>query len=416
MSASPLPAFAGYGVEIEYMIVDRDHLDVRPVADRLLCQAAGQPAADVERGDMGWSNELALHVIEVKNRAPAASLESLVDAFHAEVRAADAMLAEEGARLMPGGMHPWMDPATETRLWTLDRAALYACYDRIFDCRRHGWGNLQSMHLNLPFAGDEEFARLHAAVRLALPILPALAASSPWADKRPSGAMDYRLVVYRDHQQLVPTSMGSCIPDPCASPAEYQNVVLAPMYREVAEYGAVRCKGDAGELRHEWLNARAAIPRFDRSAIEIRVLDAQECPLADLAIAAATSALVRDLYDGVCATAEAGIETARLVALFDLCVQDAERATIDDPEYLALLGCDSRPRRARELWGELLDRLHGDKLIGAKWLPALRLILDEGPLARRLTWALNDDPGRLLGVYRELCECLHDNRQYSGRR
>lgn len=418
MSASPLPAFAGYGVEIEYMIVDRDHLDVRPVADRLLCQAAGQPAADVERGDMGWSNELALHVIELKNRAPVASLESLVDAFHAEVRAADAMLAEEGARLMPGGMHPWMDPATETRLWTLDRAALYACYDRIFDCRRHGWGNLQSMHLNLPFRGDEEFARLHAAVRLALPILPALAASSPWADKRPTGLMDYRLAMYREHQRQVPSSMGDCIPEPIASAEDYHARVLAPMYREVAEYGAVRCKGDAGELRHEWLNARAAIPRFDRSAIEIRVLDTQECPLADLAVAAATAALVRRLYDSDAAARAdaAGLDTAALVAIFERCIHDAEQASIEDTRYLALFGLDGGTLTAGALWARLIEGFAAAGLLAGRWLAPLQLIIERGPLARRLAAALDDDPGRLRGVYRELCECLHDNRQFSGPR
>ena len=30
----------------------------------------------------------------------------------------------------------------------------------------------QSTHLNLPFYDDEEFAKLHAAVRMILPILP----------------------------------------------------------------------------------------------------------------------------------------------------------------------------------------------------------------------------------------------------
>ena len=415
--AQALPAFAGYGVEIEYMIVDRDHLDVKPIADQLLCAAAGHPGADVMRGDMGWSNELALHVVEVKNLAPAQALEGLVDAFHGEVHAVERLLAPLGARLMPGGMHPWMDPKTETRLWTQDRAALYACYDRIFDCRRHGWGNLQSMHLNLPFAGDEEFARLHAAVRLALPILPALAASSPWADKRAAGCMDYRLAVYRDHQRQVPSSMGQCIPEPIASPAEYHTLVLAPMYREVAEYDALCLKGDTGVLRHEWLNVRAAVPRFERSAIEIRVLDTQECPLADLAVAAATAALVRQLYDGACAGGEPedAPDTAALAAIFGACIRDAERAVVDDARYLALLGHDGGPSSAGELWTALVDRLAAGGLLAAGWLPPLGLILQHGPLARRLAAALDDDPGRLHAVYGELCECLHDNRQFPGR-
>ncbi|HJV24678.1 MAG TPA: glutamate-cysteine ligase family protein [Aromatoleum sp.] len=414
---SDLPAFAGYGVEIEYMIVDRDHLDIRPFADRLLAAGAGEPASEVVHGNMGWSNELAMHLIELKNLRPVAALEDLVDAFHAEVLAVNDLLAPFDACLMPGGVHPWMDPTTDTRLWTLDNAAIYACFDRIFDCRRHGWGNLQSIHLNLPYSGDEEFARLHAAIRLALPILPALAASSPWADKRPTGYMDYRLVAYRDHQKQVPSSMGSCIPDPSASPREYQTQVLAPMYREVAEYGAVPGQGDVNTLRHEWLNVRAAAPRFERSAIEIRILDTQECPFADLAVAAATAALVRHLYDGVCAEPEAaGLDTGRLVAVFERCIQDAERADIDDPEYLELLGCGTRPRIATELWAGLIDRLQADGLLAPQWLPALHLILNRGPLARRLATALDDDPGCLLGVYRELCECLHDNHQYPGPR
>ena len=36
-----LPLFAGYGIEIEYMIVDREALNVFPVADQLLHAVAG---------------------------------------------------------------------------------------------------------------------------------------------------------------------------------------------------------------------------------------------------------------------------------------------------------------------------------------------------------------------------------------
>jgi hypothetical protein len=39
-------------------------------------------------------------------------------------------------------------------------------------------------------------------------------------------------------------------------------------------------------LQNEWLNARGAIARFDRMAIEIRVLDVQETPRMDVAYAA----------------------------------------------------------------------------------------------------------------------------------
>ena len=178
---SPLPAFAAYGIELEYAIVEQDTLDVRPIADRLLATMAGQPASSAQFGPLGWSNELVRHVVELKNTEPLPQLAALAGAFEAEIRRANGVLEPEGAQLMPSGMHPWMDPRIETHLWTYDAADVYAAFDRIFDCRRHGWANLQSMHINLPFAGDRELARLHAAVRAVLPLVPALAASSPIA-------------------------------------------------------------------------------------------------------------------------------------------------------------------------------------------------------------------------------------------
>jgi len=407
-----LPAFAAYGLEIEYMIVDRDTLDVRPLADQLLCRAAGQPTNDVERGAMGWSNELALHLLEIKNCRPDASLENLARAFNAEIAAIDALLEPMGARLMPGGMHPWMDPTTETRLWTHENSQIYRAYDRIFDCRRHGWGNLQSMHLNLPFANDAQFARLHAAIRLVLPILPALAASSPCADGRLTGFMDHRLEVYRAHQKLLPSSVGECIPRPSASPAEYRAQILAPMYREVAEYR------DGGVLQHEWLNVRAAIPRFERNAIEIRVLDVQECATADVAIAAAVVALVRRLYDEMPdePDVDEANHTATLARIFRDCIRDAELAVIDDDRYLSQLGLDGGRWRAGEVWTHLIDPLAATGMLAPTWEGPLRLIRERGPLARRIVAALGDapDPMRLRDVYRELAQCLHDDRMFPG--
>src|SRR5690606_3311880 len=102
----------------------------------------------------------------------------------------NAHLAPLGGRLMPSAMHPWMDPLTQTRLWPHENSPVYEAFNRIFGCQGHGWSNLQSMHINLPFEGDEEFGRLHAGIRLILPILPALAASSPFVEGRATGLMD----------------------------------------------------------------------------------------------------------------------------------------------------------------------------------------------------------------------------------
>ncbi|MBU1395140.1 MAG: glutamate--cysteine ligase, partial [Gammaproteobacteria bacterium] len=147
--APPLHAFAGYGIELEYMIVDWHSLAVMPIADALLQAAAGgRVVSSVDRGKFGWSNEIVLHLVEIKNERPDPALEPLVAGFQAEIRQVNRLLDPLGARLMPTAMHPWMDPAAETRLWPHDNAPIYRAYDRIFDCRQHGQANLQSMHLN----------------------------------------------------------------------------------------------------------------------------------------------------------------------------------------------------------------------------------------------------------------------------
>jgi len=403
---STLHAFAGYGIELEYMIVDRQTLDVLPIADRMLRTADGRVVNEIPRGRFAWSNEVVLHLIELKNKRPDPALPPLIDGFQAEVRALNAGLEAHGACLMPTATHPWMNPAVETHLWNHDHAEIYRTYDRIFDCKRHGWANLQSMHLNLPFAGDAEFARLHAAVRLVLPILPALAASSPFADGQFSGILDARMEHYRTHQIAVPATIGAVIPEATADIADYRDCVLAPMYEAIAPHDPDQV------LRHEWLNARGVIPRFDRSALEIRVIDVQECPGADLAIAAAACAVVQALYEAQ----PHAPETNRLAAILSACIHHAEEAVIDDDAYLNALGFPWRRCQARELWQYLIEtRLAHAADYAVHWQAPLETTLRHGPLARRIVKAVGSDSSRekLASVYRELCGCLERGEMFN---
>jgi carboxylate-amine ligase len=413
MSASPpLPAFAGFGIELEYMVVDRLTLSILPIADSLL-RKGGIQLCELERsGNFGWSNELVLHLIEIKNMQPVAALEPLALGFHEQVRDINALLGAQGAQLMPTGMHPWMNPRTETRLWPHDNAEIYRGYDRVFDCRRgHGWANLQSMHVNLPFASDEEFARLHAAIRLVLPILPALAASSPIAEGRPSGWMDFRLEGYRTNALRIPSSTGRVIPDTIDSPAEYRERILTPLYREIAPLDP------GGVLQHEWLNSRGVIPRFNRSALEIRVIDLQECPAADLAIAAVTISVVQALYDGRWSplATQRGIATEALVAILHACMRDADLAVIDNRAYLDLFGFSGVRCEARELWSHLVGAIQRDTEQTPFWQQCIATILEQGTLARRILRALGPKHGHpeLAGVYSTLCTCLQDGRMFT---
>lgn len=409
----PLAAFGGYGIELEYMIVDRRTLAVAPIADRLLLAASGSFDAEIERGPLAWSNELALHVIELKTNGPAPALEPLPAAFQCGVRDVNALLEPLGACLMPGAAHPWMDPDREMRLWPHEYNAVYEAYDRIFDCRGHGWSNLQSVHLNLPFADDHEFERLHSAIRVILPLLPALAASSPVIGGVLTGLMDTRLEYYRNNARRIPSITAAVIPEPVRSRHEYEQRILAPMYADIAPFDP------GGILQHEWLNSRGAIARFDRSAIEIRVLDIQEHPRADIAVAALVCGSLRLLYEERLASLAAQLElqSGMLAAIFLDATREADRAVVDDRRFLHALGFPDRKAQLREIWQHLCEAgalgAGGD---AAPWRASIALILERGPLARRIADALGPAPGRgaLEALAAGLCRCLAEDRPFLG--
>jgi len=401
--SAPLHAFGGVGIELEYMIVERETLDVLPVADRLLAAAPGSEDYEVTHGEMGWSNELVMHLVEVKNLAPAASLDGLPLAFRREVDQINGLLAGMGARLMPGAMHPWMDPDRETRLWPYQNQDIYQAYDRIFDSRGHGWSNLQSMHVNLPFAGDDEFARLHAAIRLVLPLLPALAASSPYADGRDTGYADYRMHVYTHNADRMPSIAGLVVPETVRSQADYEARILQPMYDDIATLDPDHV------LRYEWLNSRGAIARFDRDAIEIRVIDTQEHPDADLAVAAAAVDVTRRLYADGDLGAQQEIATEALAAVLAACIRDGDAAVIDNARYLRLLGFTEARLSAADVWRGLLRPLLASQ-DQAWWRSPLETILRHGTLARRLRDAIAREG--MTHACRRLCDCLEQGHAF----
>jgi gamma-glutamyl:cysteine ligase YbdK (ATP-grasp superfamily) len=400
----PLGLFEGHGIEIEYMIVDRGSLAVRPLCDEVIRAACGQIESEIEVGPLCWSNELCLHVIELKTNGPVARLAGAERHFLEHVRRIDALLEPMGAMLLPGGMHPFMDPATDTVLWPHEYSEVYDTYNRIFGCQGHGWANLQSVHLNLPFHGDEEFGRLHAAIRVLLPLLPALAASSPMMDGRLTGVADTRLEVYRTNQKRVPILTGHVIPEPVFTKADYEGELLAGLYRAVASLDP------EGVLQHEWINSRGAIARFDRDAIEIRVLDVQETPAADLAVLTAVTHALRGLADG---DGEAqrrwGVEP--LARLFQDVVREGDRAVIRDREYLALLGLHASSATAGEVWQHLV---HPWPMMPPAVDAALRHLLDNGCLSGRLARALGAEPrrDRVRAVYADLAACLRSGHLF----
>ncbi|MHC1789289.1 carboxylate-amine ligase [Solidesulfovibrio sp.] len=406
------PLFSAFGIEIEYMIVDRETLAVKPVADALLAMAAGQEGAcDAVMGPITWSNELVAHVLEMKVTDPAVSLKGLAADFARSVATADRLLTPLGARLLPTGAHPLMDPFTETVLWPHEHGELYRAFDAVFNCKGHGWANLQSMHVNLPFDGDDEFGRLHAAIRVLLPIMPALAASTPILDGKATGFLDARMDRYAHNADRVPSVMGMVVPEAVFSTDEYQTRVLDPLYRDIAPLDP------AGVLHGDFLNARGAIPRFERSTIEIRVLDTQECPAADLALAGVVVAALKGLVEERWSTyaEQKAWGTRELADILGKTIQNAGRTKVSE-DYARLFGVYAPSQiPARVIWRRLGLSALPTMDFDPDWEKSLAVLVDQSSLARRILAAVDGDyrPATIKRVYGQLADCLLRNEPFN---
>ncbi|MBK6752400.1 MAG: glutamate--cysteine ligase [Flavobacteriales bacterium] len=397
------------GIELEYMVVERGTLKVLPIVDKLFEDVTGKITSDVDRGDVEWSNELVSHVVELKTAKPTKRIPSFRKKFASEVQAINAVLAKRNAMLLPTAAHPLMDPFTETVIWPHDHNEVYALYNRIFDCRGHGWSNLQSTHLNLPFATDEEFSKLHAAVRLVLPLIPALSASSPILDGKVTGYLDSRMEAYLHHQERLPQLMGSLIPEAVFTQEDYYREIFGPIGKALAPFDPENV------MDHHFANSRGAIARFDRGAIELRVIDIQECPNADLAIAELIVALTRAMTKGRWTSTylqRAWSETD-LLAIFKQVIRDADKAEIIDRDFLVMFGVMKEERMtAQRLWEHIVQELRSELSEGAQ--EVISHILQHGCLARRILGRTGASPTEdtVRKVYTEIAECLQHDRLF----
>ncbi|MDX1752102.1 MAG: glutamate-cysteine ligase family protein [Salinimicrobium sediminis] len=400
--------FEVYGIELEYMLVSSGNLKVKPIVDKLLTRKNGFLTSDVENGKIEWSNELVAHVVEMKTNGPTADLETLDELFAENVQEMNRLLKEFGSELLPTAAHPLMHPETEMQLWQHNYSKIYALYNRIFDCRGHGWSNVQSMHINLPFSGDAEFERLHAAIRILLPIIPGLSASSPIFEGKVTGFKDARMHVYKTNQKEIPQMTGKVIPEQLFSREEYFGGIFEPINQ------AIKPHDSENILDHHFLNSRGAIARFDRGAIEIRVIDIQECPKADVIIAVLIIEALKLLVSEELVSLEdqKSWHENDLFEIFDKVIVDAEDTVIKNAAFAGLF--DLEPGvTVRELWEKIYVLVKEE--LSEKHRESIEFLLKNGSLSTRILKAVGDDLSeeKIISVYRKLGRCLEENRFFA---
>jgi len=405
--------FQAYGVELEYMIVDQDTLAVKPVANKLFKDLLGREGNEIEYPVVSLSNELALHIVEMKTTQPTADLSNLKDAFHKMVMHLNERLNQFGAKLLPTAAHPFMKPHKETRLWPNENSEIYQTYDRIFSCKGHGWSNLQSTHINLPFANDHEFEKLHAAIRIILPLIPALCASSPILGGKKTGYYDTRLRYYQQNQKLIPSICGDVIPEPIFTEADYKAQVFDRIKQDLKPFDTLEI------LEPIWVNSRGAIARFDRGAIEIRLIDIQESVSSDLAIVCLITEAIKMLVSGrmIPLEEQKKVPTNQLVSILQSTIKDGNKAILTECAYLSIFGLEhtSRDVKGRDVWQRILeDLLKNNNRTLEDWKVPLTVLLDQGTLSHRILKAIDGKPTKkkLQKVYDHLSRCLHYDQMF----
>jgi gamma-glutamyl:cysteine ligase YbdK (ATP-grasp superfamily) len=313
-----------------------------------------------------------------------------------------ANLHKNGLTLLGSAMHPWMNPL-EMKLWPFGQNEIYQTYDRIFGCQGHGWCNLQSVHINLPFADEKEFTKLHHAVRLIMPLIPRLAAASPVFEGKLGALPTNRLKFYENNQRKVPSITGKVIPPAHQDYASYYQM-LEGMFQEIKPHDP------EGVLSGPWLNSHGAIAKFDVQAIEIRIMDIQECPLMDFAIVQFVELLLKNLLSGLWGPIEkfSQINTDLLRTVYDNA--NSWQDQILPLEYSNLFSSQkNRSINLNTLLQCLFEDVRGK--MDQRYAMAISFLLTKGNLSQRIKSQLAPTIERqqLHQIYQQLQHCLQNN-------
>jgi gamma-glutamyl:cysteine ligase YbdK (ATP-grasp superfamily) len=270
------------GPEHEFSINDENFVPL-PISDHIIKKIRGRIAneAKLECGVV-VGKELQKHVIELKPERPYYSLEEFEEKMQEGVL--ELMSYLDGYRLLGLGMHPLLKPE-EAKVWNHRDRKIYEAYDRIFNIKQHGWVNIQSFQLNLPYKNEKEAIEIHNKLRILIPYLVAISSSSPICEGKPF-YVGSRIYFYRTNQIKIPLICNDVIPEKINSIEEYKREILGRIYSELK-------KVNAEVLCREWVNSRGVIFRFTRNCLEIKAMDEQECIKSDVALASLVISLLR---------------------------------------------------------------------------------------------------------------------------
>ena len=386
------------GPEHEFSLVNQE-LKVLPVADKIMKAYCGKIINFIELPSFTFGKEMQLHVMEVKANSPFKSPVQFEETMQNGVSTLSQIVNKQGALLLGTGMHPLLK-LEDTAIWSHYHRKIYHEYAKIFNLNQHGWLNIQSFHLNFPYQKEADGIQTHNLLANLCAYLPAIAASSPIYEGKAGPDVDNRLQFYKINQREIPSVAGEVIPEYADSFSQYKHGVIGRYTEDLAKAGAGKTL-----LTREWVNSRGVIFRFDRSALEVRVMDEQECVKSDVAL----SCFIRATLRGLIALKAELLPHDLLIKDFNAVVKDGLKAHVLNPD-----GKTARQvcQRYFNLAYEYADE-HEKRYL---WI--IRKRLENGSLSelirnRVLRRAEKTDFNQaVINVYSTLIKCLSDNEPY----
>jgi carboxylate-amine ligase len=387
------------GPEHEFSLVNEE-LKVLPIVDKVIKDFYGRIVNFVELPCFTFGKELQLHVMEIKANAPFKSPELFEDTMqNAVATLLDFLGKKYHASLLGTGMHPLLS-LDETSVWSHRHRKIYHELSKLFNLTQHGWLNIQSFHLNLPYSKEANGVLQHNLLANLCAYLPAISASSPICEGAISPNVDNRLYFYKLNQREVPSITGDVIPEPVSSFAQYREDVIGRYSQDLAKAGAGKTI-----LFKEWVNSRGLIFRFDRSALEVRVMDEQECVKSDVAL----SCFIRAALRGLMAENAEPLPYQLLVKDFNAVIAKGLNAKVLHPNgetarqvcrYLFTLASENAQEAEKKYLWIIQKRIESGNLSD---------LIRERILRKAQK---TDFKEAVLSVYSTLIKCLADNQPY----
>lgn len=387
------------GPEHEFSIVNEE-LKALPIVDKVIRDFHGRIVNFVEQLNFTFGKELQMHVMELKPNAPFKSPDEFDETMHEAVLSLLNFLKRKyDAFLLGTGMHPLIR-LEETGVWPHRHRQIYEEYSKVFNLKQHGWLNIQSFQLNLPYSKEADGVLLHNLLANICAYLPAISASSPIYEGKIGENVDNRLCFYMLNQKEVPSVTGDVIPEYVSSFEQYKQEIIERYSLDLAKAGIKKHL-----LNSDWVNSRGVIFRFDRKALEIRVMDEQECVKSDVAL----SCFIRALLRGLMHSANEFLPHDALVKNYISIVESGLNAKVLHP-------CRSTARNVCQYLLKIASENATDE--EKKYLSIVQKRIEAGNLSEIIRERVcrraqkTDFKEAIVSVYSTLIKCLENNQPY----